>query len=169
MNSLKSESGPGDGRAPANLGPALRRAWIGYQQRLDEAMAAVGFGDRPFPDGRVLRMCRDSPGTTISGISRELGITRQGASKIVSSLRERGYVTVDPSPVSGREKTVVVTPKALDYLAARREAVRAIDDLLRSELGPDTLAHAYRLLEALGGGEDRRLRDYLREKGVPDV
>jgi DNA-binding MarR family transcriptional regulator len=86
-----------------NLGPALRRAWVAYQRRLDEAMAAAGFEDRGFPDGRVLRMCRRDAALTISQIGRELGITRQAAGKAVGSMRDRGYVSVDPSPTSGRE------------------------------------------------------------------
>src|SRR5579859_7795430 len=92
---------------PLRLAAALRRAWLGYQLRLDEGLAAAGFGDRGFPDGRVLRICAANPdGTTISQIGRELGITRQGASKTVASLRERRYVIVTPSATSGREKIV---------------------------------------------------------------
>ena len=63
------------------LGPALRRAWVGYQVRVDEEMDRTGFSDRRFPDGRVLRLCSDQAGTTISGIGRELDITRQGAAR----------------------------------------------------------------------------------------
>src|SRR5665213_3303772 len=76
------------------LGPALRRAWVGYQLRLDEAMADAGFGERRFPDGRVLRLCSTPIGATISAIGREIGITRQGATKVVTHLVERGYVAV---------------------------------------------------------------------------
>ena len=47
-------------------------------------MAEAGFGERKFPDGRVLRVCSGRAGSTISAIGRELGITRQGASKVVS-------------------------------------------------------------------------------------
>src|SRR5437764_4243386 len=103
-----SHSTPDVQRRGASLGPALRRAWVGYQRRLDAAMAEAGFGDRGFPDGRVLRMCRDSE-TTISQIGRELGISRQGAGKIVNGLRDRGFVSVDASPRSGREKIVTIT------------------------------------------------------------
>ena len=55
-------------------------------------MAETGFGERRFPDGRVLRVCAGEAGSTISAIGRELGITRQGASKVVAELRDRGYV-----------------------------------------------------------------------------
>src|SRR5262249_26555703 len=145
------------------LGPALRRAWIGYQRRIDAAMAAAGFDDRKFPDGRVLRMCRDSADMTISQIGRELGITRQGAAKIVAALRERGYVTVIDSHTSGREKVVTITPRALEYLAAHRKAARAIETRLRSALGAESLENVRRLLDVLGGDDDVRMRDYLRQ------
>ena len=100
------------------LGAALRRAWLGYQLRLDGAMAEAGFGDRRFPDGRVLRACSGEAGSTISAIGRELDITRQGASKVVAHLRERGYVAVADSRTSKREKSVVLTPRGIDVPGA---------------------------------------------------
>jgi DNA-binding MarR family transcriptional regulator len=132
-------------------------------------MAVAGFGDRRFPDGRVLRMCRDSSHTTISQIGRELRITRQGAAKIVAGLRVRGYVSVDPSPTSGREKTVTITPRASEYLAAQRNAARAIERRLRADLGPDAFTALHQLLELLGGSEELPLRDYLRNMGVREI
>jgi DNA-binding MarR family transcriptional regulator len=151
------------------IGPALRRAWVGYQRRLDEAMATAGFDDRRFPDGRVLRMCADPNETTISQIGRELGITRQGASKIVASLRDRRYVTVSGSPTSGREKIVKLTPRAVAYLATQRKTARAIERRLRSQLGDESFDSLDRLLTVLGEDQDIRMREYLRSMGVRDV
>ncbi len=147
----------------ASLGPALRRAWVGYQRRVDEAMAVAGYDDRGFPDGRILRMCRDAE-RTISHIGRELGVTRQAAGKAVGILRDRGYVSVDPSPTSGREKVVGLTPKAEAYLIAQGTAMRRIERELRSQLGDDGFAQLFRLLDALGADEEPRLRDYLRNR-----
>ena len=112
----------GHTRSVVGLGPALRRAWVGYQQRLDEAMAAAGFDDRRFPDGQVLRLCSDPAGATIVAIGRELDITRQGASKVVSRLRDRGYVSIADSSTSGREKSVTLSPHGAAYLEAQRKA-----------------------------------------------
>jgi DNA-binding MarR family transcriptional regulator len=153
---------------PGALGPSLRRAWVGYQRQLDQALAEAGFADRAFPDGRVLRMCRDGD-TTTSQIGRELGISRQGASKVVANLRARGYVSVEPSTTSGREKVVKITPRALEYLAAHRTAARAIERRLRAQLGPDAFASLEQLVEALGGGDQPRMRDYLRQMGVREI
>jgi DNA-binding MarR family transcriptional regulator len=151
-----------------DLGPALRRAWVGYQRRLDEAMAAAGFGDRGFPDGRVLRMCEDGD-TTISDIGRELGITRQGASKVVANLRQRRYVSIRASSADAREKIVRLTPRAVDYLGEQRRAARAIERRLRTKIGREGFDSLYALLEALGGTEEMRMRDYLRKMGIREV
>jgi DNA-binding MarR family transcriptional regulator len=147
------------------VGAALRRAWVGYQRRLDEEMKKAGFADRSFPDGRVLRLCSGPEGTTISHIGRELGITRQGASKIVAALHDRRYVTLGASVTDGREKIVKLTPRAVDYLATQRRAARTIESQLRRQLGPDALLSLFRLADALGGDDDPRMSDYLRQKG----
>lgn len=158
----------GDGRGPERgtpLGPALRRAWLGYQLRLDAAMADVGFAERRFPDGRVLRLCSVEPGSTISAIGRELSITRQGAGKVVGRLRDRGYVAVADSTTSGREKSVTLTSRGMEYLDAQRTASRNIEDELRAELGEAGFSALGRLLDALGNHDEHlRLRDYLRHR-----
>jgi DNA-binding MarR family transcriptional regulator len=167
MNSGDTVAGDTDGGLPDNgarpvLGAALRRAWVGYQRRLDEQMAAAGFGDRRFPDGRVLRICSRSPETTASQIGRELGISRQGAAKIVGDLRSRGYVEVVASATSGREKTITLTQRAVDYLATQRKAAQSIERQLREEIGSEGFEGLARLLDALGGDGQPRMSDYLR-------
>lgn len=149
------------------LGSALRRAWVGYQLRLDEAMTEAGFDERRLPDGQVLRLCSHPAGSTISGIGRELGITRQGAAKIVSHLRDRGYVSVTDSATSRREKSVTITSRGTEYLAAQRRARQVIRDQLHADLGDAGFSHLYKLLEALGHDEQGRLRAYLQRSGVP--
>lgn len=167
MNAAQSgtprATAPNDRQGNASLGPKLRRAWVGYHGRLDAAMTAAGFHDRGFPDGRVLHICRDPAEMTISQIGRELGMTRQGAGKIVASLLDRRYVTVNASATSGREKIVRLTPRAVEYLAAQRKAVRAIERQLRTELGRENFEVLARLLESLGGHDQPRLREYLQK------
>jgi hypothetical protein len=64
--------------------------------------------------------------------------------------------------VDGREKVVTLTRRSIDYLAAQRKATRRIERQLRTELGTDAFESLHRLLQALGGDEQPRLRDYLR-------
>ncbi len=146
------------------LGPTLRRAWVAYQRRLDRAMTEAGFDERRFPDGRVLRLCSGPAGSTISNIGRELGITRQGAGKVVSHLHDRGYVSVVDSPTSGREKAVTLTALGSQYLEVHRAAVRTIERQLRKELGEEPLAALHVLLDVLDSGEEIRMRSYITTK-----
>ncbi len=145
-----------------NLGPALRQAWVGYRLRLDAQLAAAGFADARFPDGRVLRLCAAPGEITISQIGRELGITRQGASKVVTGLAERGYVTSTPSSADRREKVVSLTPRAQAFLKARRRAARRIERELRAQVGAEAFESLALLLDALSGVHSPRLSDYLR-------
>ena len=128
-------------------------------------MAEAGFGERRFPDGRVLRLCSGQVGSTISAIGRELGITRQGAGKVVGHLRDRGYVTVADSVTSRREKSVKLTSRGVDYLQAQRAAALAIEDELKAALGQTGFSALHALLDALDALDDEdtaRMRTYLR-------
>ncbi len=125
-------------------------------------MADAGFGDRRLPDGRVLRVCLDPAGSAISAIGRELGISRQGAGRVVAHLRERGYVTAVDSPTSDREKSVKVTVRGTECLRAQQRVTRAIDDQFRVELGPVGFSGLLALLDALDQGEQVRMRTYLQ-------
>jgi DNA-binding MarR family transcriptional regulator len=144
------------------LGLALRRAQAGYRRQVNEELAAAGFDRRRFPDGRVLVMCAAPGETTISDIGRGLGITRQGASKIVAGLRERGYVEVTPSAADGREKILTLTPQAVRYLEAMRAAAGTIEARLLGELGADGLGRFFEMLDLVAGGEP-----VLLEGGLP--
>ncbi len=124
-------------------------------------MASAGFGDGAPPDGRVLHICARSVEVTISDIGRELGITRQGAGKIVASLRDRRYVALRASVTDGREKIVTLTPRAIDYLQTQRKVVRKIERQLRKDVGTEAFDSLDALLDALGGDVELRLRDYL--------
>src|SRR5579859_2359945 len=121
------------------LGPSLARAWLGYHRRVQARLAAAGFAEQSFPDGPVLRLCKD-PEMTVTELGRELGITRQGASKLAAGLRERGYVTLEPSPADRREKIVRPTQHARDRVAAAARARREVDREIRDQLGADAFA-----------------------------
>ena len=54
---------------------------------------------------------------------------------------------------SKREKSVVLTPREIDYLALQREATRAIEEELRAELGEASVLCAEGVLDALDAGE----------------
>lgn len=138
---------PGQGA----LGRALRRALTGYWRLIGTDLTAAGFADRRFPEGRVLVMCAGPGETTISEIGRRLGITRQGAGKIVAGLREHGYLNVTPSATDRREKTLTLTSRAERFLQALNDAGRAIEARLREELGAEGVEQLFHALDLLAG------------------
>lgn len=148
----------------SGVGPALRRGWVGYQIRLDRAMAEAGFAERRFPDGRVLRLCRDHKDISISDIGRRLGISRQGAAKVVSGLRKLGYVQLDESATDGRERLVRLTPRATQYLNAQRAAARRIELEIRDEFGAEAFATFTRVLESIAGADPPSAREYVQDR-----
>lgn len=139
---------------PGSLGPALRRARIGYRQRMNAMLTAAGFADRQVPDVRVLLTCAAPAETTISDVGRALGITRQGASKIVAGLRKRGYLEVTPSTEDSREKILTLTQRAGEFLACWQAASVSVEAWLRAEIGGDGLEQFYRYLDRLADGAD---------------
>ncbi len=157
---------PASRGAVSTLGSAMRRALMGYRRRMDRELAALGFPEQRFPEGRVLRMCAGTAGTTISDIGRALGITRQGASKIVAGLRERGYVEVMPSPADGREKILALTPRAAAYLAALHQARHAVEVSLLEEIGADEVRRLIDVLAVVAGDDDGQRPDVLADAPV---
>lgn len=163
-SSREEQAGSRGGPQPPGLGAALRQAWVGYRRRLDAELAAAGFEDHAIPDGRVLRICSRPGEVTIADIGRQLGITRQGAGKIVAGLADRGYVTLAASATDRREKIVSVTPRAIEYRTAKRHARARIERDLRMQIGDETFDSLHQLLDALGGDEQPQINDYLRER-----
>lgn len=152
MTVSSAPDGPSAGQA--TLARALRRALNGYWRLVGTELAAAGFADQRFPEGRVLVMCATPGGTTISDVGRRLGITRQGAGKIVARLREGGYLNVSASATDGREKVLSLTPRAEQFLATLQEAGRSAEARLREQIGADGLDQLLRtlnLLAELGG------------------
>jgi DNA-binding MarR family transcriptional regulator len=131
-------------------------------------MAEAGLAERRFPDGRVLHLCAGQAGSTISAIGRELGITRQGAGKVVEGLRHGGYVAVADSPTSKREKSVTMTSRGIDYLHAQRAAARTVEADVRTALGDAGYRELLAMLDTLDDGEGERMRTYLRRSTQPE-
>ena len=75
-------------------------------------------------------------------------------------------MTVEASATNGREKTVTLTARALEYLDAHRQAARRIE---RQVMGPEGFESLSRLLHALGGEEQPRMLDYLRRSADLDT
>lgn len=147
MTASTAPDAPPPGQAA--LARALRMALARYWRLVGVELAAAGFADRRFPEGRVLVMCAAPGDTTISDVGRRLRITRQGASKIVARLREDGYLNVSASATDGREKVLSLTARAEHFLAALHQAGRSVEARLREQIGAAGLEQLFLTLEVL--------------------
>jgi DNA-binding MarR family transcriptional regulator len=96
-------------------------------------------------------------GATVNGVARELGIDQSGASRLITTACDAGYLVMVKGSADGRRREVSITPKGrgalgeahawqeqvfaeltVDWSSARRESfARAMADLIaRSHEGP---------------------------------
>ncbi|HEY5262812.1 MAG TPA: hypothetical protein VIJ08_00935 [Acidimicrobiales bacterium] len=120
-----------------------RERWIrAMAQRLD----ALGFGDYRRSDPLVMRSLR-SGDVPLGSLGVTLGLTRQGARKVVSGLVERDFARVIASTVDSRRRIVQLTPRGRDYLRAVVATLRALNDEVVANVDAEQLAAAYAVLE----------------------
>lgn len=94
--------------------------------------------DITVPQAEFLAVLADSPGSCGADVARELHITPQTGTSVLSGLTRRGLIRTEFIPGDGRRLTITVTPSGHETLAnawaATRDFVNALDELL----GPET-------------------------------
>jgi DNA-binding MarR family transcriptional regulator len=120
-----------------------RERWI---RAMAQRLSALGFEDYRRSDPLVLRSLR-SEDVPLGSLTATLGLTRQGARKVVSGLVERDYARVTSSSVDTRRRMVSLTPRGRAYLAAVVVTLRSLNDVVVSGVDADQLDSAYAVLE----------------------
>lgn len=108
-------------------------------------IAAAGFADLRPAHGYVFQHIMEQP-IRVSDLARRLGMTAQGASKLVIEMEGMGYVLRHPDPDDQRNRFVALTDRGWAAIEAGRAARAAISADLRNVLGD---ADGRALLEAL--------------------
>ena len=134
-----------------------RQRWI---RAMAQRLAALGFGDYRRSDPLVMRSLRSGE-VALGGMGVTLGLTRQGARKVVSGLVERGYARVIPSTADSRRRIVELTPRGREYLRAVVATLRALNDEVTAGVDAEQLVAAYAVLEFV--------RDRIGEAGTRDL
>lgn len=127
-------------------------------------IAAAGYGDTRPAYGYVFQHL--IPGAErVSDLAGKLGMTAQGASKLVIEMESRGYVARRPDPDDQRNRYVELTERGWSAISAGRTARAAITAELRAALGEpaaDELLAALRCLAEHTGGLRELLARRLR-------
>jgi DNA-binding MarR family transcriptional regulator len=131
-------------------------------------IAAAGHPDLRPAHGYLFQHLIVGP-ARVSELAEKLGMTAQGASKLVIELERLGYVERRGDPADGRNRYVALTARGHDGIEAGRAVRAAITAELRAVLGDpgaDDLVVALRALANHNGGLAtllaRRLRPQVR-------
>jgi DNA-binding MarR family transcriptional regulator len=111
-----------------------------------QRLGALGFEDYRRSDPLVMRSLRGGE-VPLGGLAITLGLTRQGARKVVSGLVERGYARVTSSTVDSRRRMVELTPRGRQYLRAVVQTLGALNDEVVAKVDEEQLSAAYSVLE----------------------
>lgn len=148
---------------PAELDLATL-SWLAGSAANEHLLAAIRRAGHPHlrvSHGYVFQMLIGGP-TSISALAQQLGMTQQGASKVVAELTALGYITVQPSPTDRRIRHIALSRRGEEAIEAARSARAELDTRLLVTLNAETMAHAKRalaaLLDATGGVEATRQR-----------
>ncbi|MFI6691503.1 MarR family winged helix-turn-helix transcriptional regulator [Streptomyces sp. NPDC050433] len=90
----------------------------------------------------------------VSGIAREMGITRQSVQRIADLLVERGLAAYEPNPAHRRAKLLTPTEKGRAAIHEITPGHAALAVRLAGELGAEGFAETVRVLERLSRALD---------------
>jgi len=116
-----------------------------------ERLEDLGFSDYRRSDALVMRVLRTGE-VPLGGLSATLGLTRQGARKVVNGLVERDYARVISSTEDSRRRIVRLTPKGRAYGDAVVTTLRALHEEVVDHVDVGQLAGAYSALEFVKEG-----------------
>jgi DNA-binding MarR family transcriptional regulator len=126
----------------------LRGALRSYGAATREALARVGCDDLPRNGAYVVGAIART-GSPLSGIIRELGMSKQAAGQLVDTLVLRGYLIRTPDTEDRRRMTVTLTERGRLAAEAAHGAVEDVDAALTQRVGAANVAATRATLGAL--------------------
>lgn len=134
-----------------DFGIVLGLAYVRFVDELHAQLARDGFGDLGRSYGYVFRTLDEGP-ATVTAIAHGLGITLQGASKLIQEMVERGYVVREPDPDDRRSKLLRLGPRGEGALRAARTFHRVFERRLVRQVGAEQAETVREILTALADG-----------------
>lgn len=144
---------------PHDFGILLGLAYQAFVARLHEELARRGFPEIGPTVGYVLRAVAEEP-LNQRQLARRLGITDQGASKIVRDMARRRFLVRVPDPDDARAHRLALGARGKALLRAARAYHAQFERELAAELGASaaTTRRALEHIVASAPGEAARGR-----------
>lgn len=137
-----------DRAEPADFGVLLGLAYQTCTDELRTVLRAAGFDDLGPAYGYVFRALAGDP-LHLTELAARLGITAQGAVKIVNEMQARGYVMRRADAEDGRAKFVSLAPRGRAALAHARRFHADYERRLARRFGKEDARQARAFLERL--------------------
>lgn len=119
-----------------------------YRRRVQAQLAAAGHDD--LPRGGPFALGVIAGGGAAGDVIRQLGLSKQGASKLIDTLVTRGYLERTPDANDRRRFALELTEHGRAAVRIVRAAVRSIDAELAGAVSARDLAGLAKALSALG-------------------
>ncbi|MBP9145006.1 MAG: MarR family transcriptional regulator [Thermoanaerobaculia bacterium] len=146
----------------ADFGILLGLAYQAFVDQLRADLERRGFADLTPTVGYVVRaIAASAEPPSQRDLAAHLGITDQGAGKIVNDLVARGFVTRRPSPRDTRANAIQLAARGRKLLAAARRFHARFETALASEVGADADV-TRRVLTAIAAAADDSAAGRLR-------
>jgi DNA-binding MarR family transcriptional regulator len=149
---------------PLELGILLNLAFGAVKQRLHAHLAAAGFDDLGPTFGYIFRLL-DGASPSLAVVAGRLGITAQGALKIVGEMVAKGYIERVDDEQDRRIRRLRLTGRGKRALQEARKFYATYERALRGRLGGSRVTVARGVLEAIVAegeavGLERRARPF---------
>ncbi|HZX25611.1 MAG TPA: MarR family transcriptional regulator [Telluria sp.] len=129
-----------------DFGILLNLAYGVFKDDLHAALAKAGYDDLGPSFGYVFRLLADQP-RSLAEVAAQLGITPQGALKIVDEMVARRYVERSAHPQDGRIKLLSLTARGRQALAAAHAFHLRFERELAASIGAGNAQAARAALE----------------------
>jgi DNA-binding MarR family transcriptional regulator len=132
-----------------DFGLVLGRAYQGFVVELNAHLAVAGFPAIKASFGYVFRSLLAEE-LTPTKLGARLGMTTQGAAKLVDEMERSGYVEKRADPSDARVKLLRLTERARAAVEEARRFHQLYEDRLAAGFGADATASLRRMLVAMG-------------------
>ncbi|MEZ5831113.1 MAG: MarR family transcriptional regulator [Dongiaceae bacterium] len=136
-----------------DFGILLHLAFARFKDALHAQLEREGFDDLGSSFGFVFRALDGAP-LKLRDLAERLGITPQGALKIIDEMVAKKYVQRFADPADGRATLLSLAPRGEKAIAAAKRFHRRFEAELARRLGARRVADARTVLTALADGSD---------------
>ena len=134
------------------IGRLLSESFASWRTAAYAEMASHGFTDVRPAHSPVFRYCAAEPQRT-SDLARMAGMTKQSMSGLVATLKDAGYVELQPDPSDRRAQLVSLSPKGQRASQTLAEISTMLEQRLAAQIGDEALENLRNQLSVIAANQ----------------